>query len=385
MSLNPGSLVPPDDSGTEALKRYRYQAEVAFNFCLDCALGGETLSVTCEHIEDIVVETKSSKWRFVQVKTRNLELGAWTLATVLRPGGGFDSLLRTFQFIQGHSSAELILLLEGAIKSTDDLKYFKVVGTKPSMVVEKVKKALKIKLALAESFCARIRVMGFPVLRETIGLHNQQLLRDQSPHLPDAAIKALYEQMIGKIDAAMRAEIGVQGWELFMKTLDPSKLGPTSKNKRLDKANLTFSELTSPPRRLLRRLVDLPEDAAISAMERKLLVGGADENLIQMAKQLRANASAVEYELRSSSIWSDDAPWEDLKTRLLARAVGIEGSMANGSNPAAAIWAKLMEVLHAQSDVIDSGGIFSGDSDLLLGAVCNLSDECKCGWGRANA
>ena len=74
--------IPPDDTGTDTLKRYRYQAQLALPFCLACARKERVRSVIMEHFEDIVVEY-DDYWHFIQVKTRNSNLGQWTLTAAM--------------------------------------------------------------------------------------------------------------------------------------------------------------------------------------------------------------------------------------------------------------------------------------------------------------
>ena len=112
------STVPPDDSGTDTFRRYRYQAHVAFQFCLDCISEGNVLSVIMEHFEDIVIEYKEF-WYFVQIKTRDPNQGPWRLSHGLGNNGGLKSLYRTYLVTQG-IPAKYGLFLEGAI-ARDDL------------------------------------------------------------------------------------------------------------------------------------------------------------------------------------------------------------------------------------------------------------------------
>ena len=79
---------PPDDTGADTFRRFRYQAHVIFRFCLDCALVGNVTSVLPEYFEDVALELSSNSWRFAQIKTRNPDQGPWTLADLLKKKGG---------------------------------------------------------------------------------------------------------------------------------------------------------------------------------------------------------------------------------------------------------------------------------------------------------
>ena len=113
---DPLHLDPPDDTGSETLRRYRYQASLVVPFCLNCACSGDVVSVIVEHFEDFVVE-HSDLWHFVQVKTRDAGYGPWKLRTAM---GGLRSLLRTYRTTT-HLKARYSLFLEGAIAHDDPL------------------------------------------------------------------------------------------------------------------------------------------------------------------------------------------------------------------------------------------------------------------------
>ncbi len=107
---------PPDDTGTDTLKRFRYQAQLALPFCLACARKEKVRSIIMEHFEDIVVEY-DDYWHFIQVKTRNAERGQWKLSDAI---DGLKSLYRAFKETS-HLSAKYSLFVEGSIAARDDL------------------------------------------------------------------------------------------------------------------------------------------------------------------------------------------------------------------------------------------------------------------------
>ena len=55
---DPLNQKPPDNTGTDTLSRFRYQAQLALPFCLECARQEKVRSVIMEHFEDIVLEYK---------------------------------------------------------------------------------------------------------------------------------------------------------------------------------------------------------------------------------------------------------------------------------------------------------------------------------------
>src|SRR5665648_247370 len=116
--------VPPDDTGSDTYRRYRYQAQIAFPYVLACALGEGVSAVLLEHIEDIAV-LEGSTWSLKQVKTRDAGRGPWKASDVRANGGGLDSLYRAYRSLRTlDSECVFQLLLEGATKNNDAIEAF---------------------------------------------------------------------------------------------------------------------------------------------------------------------------------------------------------------------------------------------------------------------
>lgn len=96
-------ISPPDDSGTDAMTRFRYQAHVTFRFCLACYFEQGVIAVTPEHFEDVLVEA-TNELRFVQIKTRNPDRGPWKFRHLMDDGGALRSLLRTHRALAGSAT-----------------------------------------------------------------------------------------------------------------------------------------------------------------------------------------------------------------------------------------------------------------------------------------
>jgi len=79
---DPHAIVTPDDSGSDTLARFQYQAHVTFPYCLKLATGDGVTDVYAEHIEDIAVR-ESDAWRFLQVKSRKPSAGNGRSARLL--------------------------------------------------------------------------------------------------------------------------------------------------------------------------------------------------------------------------------------------------------------------------------------------------------------
>ena len=115
-----GGFTPPDDAGSDTFRRYRYQADVAFPFCLDCALLGNVAAIVPEHFEDIAVELRDGSWILIQVKTRDADQPPWTLALLLGESGPLRSVLRTHRALEGfEGQLRYELRLEGGLRVDD--------------------------------------------------------------------------------------------------------------------------------------------------------------------------------------------------------------------------------------------------------------------------
>jgi len=386
MSLDASQLLPADDTGRVTFERYCYQAHVAFPFCLNCALGGDVVCVVAEHVEDIAVQFNAG-WRFLQIKTRDVEKGPWTLSDITAKGGGLHSLLRSYRSL-GSLPATLELHVEGVVQRKDLLqKLLTESGQCDVTLLEKLEKSLKIDSAECRDFVKRLRIVHSYPTRETIRAQNTRLLVNHAGHLAASTLDEIYDRMLMLIYASMQAKVLPHNWKSAF--LTRGVLRGKAQELFLQKQLLRehFKTIVQPitvaPQPLLKRLVDNSGQPP-TLLEQKLIMGGASTEIIQHAKTLRANASQRELELLSSQMY-EDGVLEDVQTRLLIRAHGLVNEHGSGKTPAAAIWNALLRVLGEQHHVIDSKGLFHNDPDLLLGAICNLSDKCQTGWGIADA
>lgn len=80
-------LAPGEDSGSETLGRYRYQAEVAARDCLAMLTEDGIDFVVCEWHEDFVVAFTDGAVELVSVKHREENQGTWTLVKLCKTGG----------------------------------------------------------------------------------------------------------------------------------------------------------------------------------------------------------------------------------------------------------------------------------------------------------
>lgn len=386
MEADPSQALPPNNSGSDTFERYYYQAHIAFPYCLNCALGGDVLSVVPEHFEDVALQF-SAGWRFIQIKTRDLALAPWKLADLTARGGAFHSLLRTHKLLVD-LPATLEVHVEGAIDRRDVLRSLLADDGRISPVaVELVKKPLSLTSEACSKFLERIRIYHSHPSRDTIRAQNTRLLVNHAGHLPASLLDAIYDSFLTLICDAMQAQLLPKSWKsAFLKA---GRLKGNAQDlfarKQLTRDHFkgAVAPITIAPQPLLKHIID-GKDQPPTLLEQKLIMGGASEEIIGHAKTLRAFASQKEYEILSSQLY-DDALLDNVHERLLIRAHGLVNQHGSGKAPAAVIWNQLLNVLGQHASVIDARGLFGKDPDLLLGAVCDLSDKCKTGWGNADA
>jgi hypothetical protein len=385
--MDVAKIRPPDDSGSDSFARFCYQSHIAFLFCLDCALDGSVKSVVLEHIEDIAVQGIDS-WRFIQVKTRNANLGPWTLGDLVKQGGAMWSALRSHKAL-GDLPVTIEIFLEGPVKRGDLIELIGTpeAGNDPKLSA-KLRESLKISCEECDALLARLRLKAELPSRDSIISQNIHTLGDHAPHMTQSALRSVYLEVIGRIHGAMAQDPLEPRWvDVVLGRGSVEKDVEDSFNaKRLTRDDLKslIAPIQGPVRPLLRRLLG-SEQGSISPLERKLLAGGAPDPIVKSAKSLRANASVREYQFLSASI-ADAAPvLEDVRERL---RITVEASIAfhqGDEKPAISIWHELVNRLPGQAATLDTNAVFSQDPFLLLGEICQISDLCLVDWGHADA
>lgn len=384
-------LCVPDDSGADAFQRFRYQAHVAFPHCLSCASGNGVVRVTCEHIEDLVVE-EQDRVRFVQIKTRNLDYGPWRFKDLCRPrGGALTSLLRTHRALKKLKDPRELLYeirLEGALERGDDIRRLGPAGggateDMAKLMSKTIRKATPITLADARTVLARCTVRTEPQ-RELIEDRNLRSMRSLAGHLPAHDLKAIYDAAINLICTAMETMMLADQWPAVIfepQDADEDRAARVA-GKRLE------------PERLLAVLGPLTGDALIqleevfdqagssgTVMADKLRRAGASEALIRQAQGLRAAATKREIEVRSRDRRGRaDADFADLDARLLTLAVATADAVGDVEKPASKIFARLLERLAASPAAHDPKSLLAQDAYAMTGGVLQLSDECRFSW-----
>lgn len=210
----PSELVPPDDSGSTTFARYCYQAYHAFPLLLECALRPDIQAVVLEHFEDVVVEY-ADRWRFIQVKTRDPQLGPWKISDLLGESGALHSLYRTYCEI-GRHKCTLEAHLEGAIKKADPLNALAEGKTLPGELLGRVAKALDCSPAACGRFLKRVTIFPIGAQRNTVIDRNLRLLMNAFPDLAASRLAEAHERIVARTFQAMTANVFGLSWPLVV-------------------------------------------------------------------------------------------------------------------------------------------------------------------------
>jgi hypothetical protein len=376
-------IVPPDDSGTDALTRFRYQAHVAFRFCLGCYFQNGVVAVVPEHFEDVLVDG-ADELRFVQIKTRDAERGPWRLRDLVGEGGALRSLLRTHRAIAGFDDGRRIVYdvrLEGALKRGDDIQRLKPFGTgAEESTCRTCAASLGCEDAEASGLLSRVVVHGNEPPRDLIEDRNLSDLRKAAGHLSANELKGVYDAAISLIDRAMRATLLAEDWPraILEAGSQRQEIVDRADAKRIDRDRLLpiLGRLEGSDRALLALITD-PDRLRATDLEQKLVAAGAPEILVGHAKQVRAQAARMLLEYRGASPRNAERFLDDLEFRLLSVAKAAAGTSAAG---APAIWKAIERTVRVNPTQHDPRRILSQEPLLLIGAICQYSDECKFWW-----
>ncbi|MFX1297124.1 MAG: dsDNA nuclease domain-containing protein [Promethearchaeota archaeon] len=384
---DPRDTLPLNDTGSDVFSRFRYQAEISLSFCLNCALGSEISAVIPEYFEDIAIDCDIS-WRFIQVKSRNPERGLWKISDLLGPSGALRSLYRTYQQTET-VKATLEIILEGAPKPGDPIENLKSGGNRenPELLLSVMNK-LSIDENNAKSFLNRVTLHNPPPPRQNIKDRNIRLIHEQNPSLTHNEVIKIYNRLISEIERAMRTDPIGDEWPRYV--IHPSQ-APTEIEQRLSAKRLTrtylhdlVKDLSSPPKHLLTRVIDL-DSASISTLEEKLIIGGATEKIIERARILHANAQSRLLTLQAQMLYFRNDIIDDLNLRLETHVDTKCSLFQSSPRPAIDIWDSLLSEFTANAGAIDPNKIMKADPQLLLGQVCELAEICVVDWGKADA
>jgi hypothetical protein len=120
----------------------------------------------------------------------------------------------------------------------------------------------------------------------------------------------------------------------------------------------------------------------ISTLHKKMIEGGAPDDIIFQARNLQANAQYEHLKRTAQGRPTDDVLLADLHERICTHATAKVALHTSTQQPAVRIWSELLDVFESRAASIDPSGILLRDPMLLLGEACELSDRCAFGWGR---
>ncbi|MGK7904151.1 MAG: dsDNA nuclease domain-containing protein [Hormoscilla sp.] len=377
---NPLNQVPPDDTGTDTLERFRYQARLAVPFCLSCARREKIRSVILEHFEDIVVEY-DDYWHFIQVKTRNADRGPWKLTDAI---DGLKSLYRAFTETS-RLKARYSLFIEGAISARDDLNILTPPRREISdAIIQRISSKLSVKESECKTFIERVTIHPNQPPRAYIKSRNVHLMGQVSESTTVSEIETLEGKLTDEIMRAMSCDRLDQILYRYLSNADNFEYDIQSKinSKRLTANSIVniIGSLVSGSYPLLLRVIDLNAPTP-TKLEKKLMAGGASDRIIEDAKGLRANASIREAEILSSGFFMEEEKIVDVQVRIQTLANSVVEQFEDSNKPAKAIWRELRKEITDTVSSVDPNRIYKQDPYLLLGAACGLSDECRIDWG----
>jgi len=141
-------------------------------------------------------------------------------------------------------------------------------------------------------------------------------------------LEKIYGSVIQIITTAMHAGLLDQDW--MVSTIAGKQLNESAeqlfRSKQITRNHLSAitDAISSQPLPLLKQMIALDAER-LTALEEKLLLGGATPSLIEAAKSLRAQAVTYEIENSSARLWDDYGTLlEDTRSRLLLRVAGFD-------------------------------------------------------------
>lgn len=382
--------MPSEVAGSRAYAGFRWQAKVAVLRWLGCLGGGDApVAVVCEQVDDLVL-VFADRLVFEQLKTK--DRGSWSTNAVCAKKGGLDSLVRSYKAARGvglHLTSAFELSLEGSMsvgKATGD--FF----AEPSSAGEPIRDALVahgLPKAHMSDFLSRLRFRSGVPPRATIDAVLEQTLGALWPSLSHPDRQMVLARLVSAAEAAQAHDVPTTDVVAALRVA--SGQGADDVEPRTESPQVlsrqALIDLTPPlpsvsAEDVLRRL---SRGDATSALELKLLAAGATEQTIGRAKSLRAQADVKRQEAIASGR-RGEAAVHDLEERVLmvaeakAAQVHLHASVPGiGARPAEFVFGELIGNVGALA-ALDHEEVMSGQPLLVLGLLCQVSDECRFWW-----
>jgi len=252
-------------------------------------------------------------------------------------------------------------------------------------LLAKVKKMLEMGEWDCKVFLSRTRVHANQPTRQDVVARNMRTLGQMATGATSQEIETIYRKLVDRILEAMAAER--LGDELLTYVRNPNSLLLNSykvEKKRFTRAGIQsiLGSLTYGPSLLLQRIVG-PSLSSPTNLEIKLIAAGAEKDVLDSVKLLRANASVREVELLAANF--DDAQLENVQNRLIVIATSIIQKHTMKRRPFATAYQELLSELIKIAAVCDPDRLFKQDPFFLMGEIGMLTDECKIEWGTSHA
>lgn len=381
------TALPNDPTGIDTFERFRWQAKLAVRSWLSTLGPNGPLAVVAEFLEDLVV-VETDVFRFAQLKTR--DRGSWSAAKICEPGHAVNSLVASYRAAEAAGLLDLSqfeVWLEGPPASDPKTKAFFARPADADAGIRGRIRDMGLRGAALANFLDRLKVICHQPSRQTIDAVVIKAIGAAWPHLQFRQVSLLYEQLL---DVATAAQTASEPPAVVRAALCAGRLDPA------DAAIWAPIQSQALLREHLRALCpplgaasneELLERAAAgeaTLLELKLVRAGASPTTVGKAIGARADAS-VAVTLALSGGRANEGDIEALDKRILAMAdsVAILARLGEPSAPAPAehVFHSLMS---RPSDVCstDTSGILDGDHRLVIGHLCELSDQCRYGWGR---
>lgn len=394
-AADPATLValPSDPTGAQTFGRYRWQAKIALQRWLGTLAPGDVpQAVVCEQIDDIVV-VYADRYVFQQLKTR--DRGSWSAAKVCAKKGGLDALIRSWKAAHGaglDDCSTFELWLEGPMSEVPTTVTFFADPTSAGTDVRKALVKRGLSKAQLDAFLSRLSIHANTTPRGAIDPVLHHSVGALWPSLTHAQAAVLVERLLQAAEAGQAHEqpsVTVLQHLRARASTGPSAADPDDTDTRLAPVlSRGMLQALTPP------LPDEPNDVLLqrlgrgqpsSALELKLQRAGAKAPTVQRAIELRAEAD-VQRQLTLAASGGTSQHLDELGSRVLLVAQGaaahVELRMTDplvAASPGEYVFNHFLANPGALA-TLDHQQLLGAQGLLLLGLLCQLSDECRFGW-----
>ncbi|MER6602718.1 dsDNA nuclease domain-containing protein [Streptomyces parvus] len=411
-------LAPGEDSGSDTLGRYRYQAEVAARDCLAMLTQDAIDFIVCEWHEDFVVAFTDGSVELVSVKHREENQGTWTLVKLCKSGGLthlFDRwcacecaanvrlrLATNAAMSPAKDNADLLTRMCGpgpeitdglsAMVDTIARQMLKVRWEEPYDNVPETPKVPLADIQIPAGFADKVRqfltvleISCDPPQRAYItDVNIQSLLVPAVEQLQLAHVdtEATYRNIVDRIERANRDES--DRGQLAAYIADPSRVRySTQMQQRIGRRSITRDVLRAEMAYASAQLAAFPRGPVPlvapggAKLNRKLLRGLVPSDEAAFAERLRSAWYATWSE-RRSGLAGDDTDLLNLSTDVLEVVFECKRHARSQTQDGSAYGSTMNDLLTQRLKV---GGLstpppFLVKNQHLLGLAYQLCDEC---------